>query len=487
MTTIKHPRELAAEAFEALADKAPAPFPLHTLPETLREFVRQTADAKKCDPSMVAGPLLAGLAGCIGTSTAVRLAPEWDECPPVWLAMVASSGLKKSPSFKAALKAVRSLNRRLREDHERAMADHARDLETWERESKAWEEAAEESEIDAGPEPVKPPEPRAPRLILDDVTIAVLGLILHENPRGGLLTIEELTSWFGAMNAFDRGSGDVGRWLSLSTMTEFSVDRKGGGGRKRESIHVPSAAVSIVGTIQASTLRRRASLANQENGLLARFLLICPPKTPRQFPSGKVDDRLKAAVAEVVERLFSLTMAKDADGRDTPAIVPLSPEAQEVWERAYMENAADIDAAEEGSAWEAALSKFEAYIGRLALIHHLCRWAAGDRAVPTPTTPMDAASIEAGAELVRWFKAQTKAFYATLDGGEARADTDRAALLRYVRGKGGDVEVGAISTYCRPFKNRAGAVHEVCEQLHREKAGEVYYKDRVRRFRLGAV
>src|SRR4051794_7994258 len=83
------------------------PFPVSDLPSVCAEFVDQAAHAIDCDPSMIALPLITGLASAIGNSCRIELKPGYTEPVTTWAAVVCESGSRKSPALEAPLGPIR--------------------------------------------------------------------------------------------------------------------------------------------------------------------------------------------------------------------------------------------------------------------------------------------------------------------------------------------------------------------------------------------
>jgi hypothetical protein len=115
----------------------------------------------------------------------------------------------------------------------------------------------------------------------------------------------------------------------------------------------------------------------------------------------------------------------------------------------------------------AAWSKLEEYAARLALVVHLIRWAARD---PTLTKPdvLDAASMNAGITLARWFKHEARRVYAMLD--ESDAERDQHRVVDWIVRKGGTVTPREVQQGCRWLKG-PGAAEAALEELVRAGRG----------------
>jgi hypothetical protein len=150
--------------------RAVDPFPLDTLPRDVQAFVRTVADAIHCPLDYVAMPLLVYASAAIGNSACLEIKRGWREYARFWLAIVGDPGDKKSPALAAVHRMIEDLQR----------AHHA----TWETERERWRREGSEGS-----------EPPLTQLYTSDATIEALGDLLHDNPRGILVTRDELAGW----------------------------------------------------------------------------------------------------------------------------------------------------------------------------------------------------------------------------------------------------------------------------------------------------
>lgn len=265
------------------------PFPAGVLPEPLRSLVQAGARAFGCDESFVALPALSVCAAAIGSTRRLRVRNSWRVPSILWVAVVADSGSGKSPAFRLATRPVRERQQRLIED------------------------AIECSKTE--------------RVITSNATIEALSVLLRDNPRGLLMAVDELAGWFASFGQYNnRSSGDAAAWLSLFDGESFVIDRKTGDDRM---ISVPRTAMSLCGTIQPAILRKALSADHRESGLAARLLMACPPRKPKRWTEGDVDERLETEYAAIVERLYDMqSFIHPETGRTSPIDIDLSREAK---------------------------------------------------------------------------------------------------------------------------------------------------------------
>ncbi len=422
------------------------PFPTHVLPSPLRELIEQGAKAIGCDESAVALPALAVVASAIGNSRCLRLKRGWTEAAILWAAVVAESGDVKSPPFRLAVGPLRDRQRRRLEEHTYAMEGHDADMLRFERDRKNWK--------GQGDPPVKPEPPAAVRYVVSDATIEAIAPILLANPRGLLLAVDELNTFFGSFDRYaGRGGGDEGKWLAMHGPDSILIDRKTGPSR---TIHVPKAACSITGTIQPGVLHRAMGVQHRESGLLARILLAMPPVRKRVWTEAVVDASVEHDYGAMLDRLLALR--GDVDGAE-PLEIPLTPDGKAAWLEFFREHAEGMYECHNDvrSAW----SKLEGGCARFALVHHLGKWAGG----PMSSDPgaVGADSVEAGATLSRWFRAEAERVYSAI--AESPEDREERTLVERIRAHGGSVSVRDLTHGQRRYRGRTDEARAALQAL----------------------
>jgi hypothetical protein len=434
------------------------PFPTDVLPQPVRAFVEQGAEAIGCDPVFIALPMLSALAAAIGTTRCIRLKATWTEPAIIWGETVAASGERKSPPLELALENTTRRQHMAVKAYQRAMAEYEEKLQQWERDRRR-------GDGDDDPSP-KPAEPHLTEFWMTDATIEAVAPMLDRNPRGVLLAPDELRAWFGSLDRYNRPSGgDAAHWLMMHGGRPLKINRK----TDKRVYYIPRAAVSITGTIQPDTLRRVLRPEYLDNGLAARFLLAMPMPRPVRWTENVIDPAVKQGVSLVFDRLFDLSPASGADVDDPePLALDLSPDAKVLWISFYNEH--NTEAADMTGAEAAAWRKLEGYAARLALVVHLTRCAAE----PTLGDAVDADSIATGIRLSRWFGREARRVYAML------SETDEQREVRHlhelVQRKGGTLTPRELMRSSRRY-NTADAAEAALGMLAQARLGHWHDDD----------
>ena len=288
--------------------------------------------------------------------------------------------------------------------------------------------------------PSKPAEPIATRSWIKDITIQTVATILHENPHGVLLGRDELSGWFSSFDQYRSGKGgDAAHWLEMHRGGRLLVDRKTAA---RRTIHVPSAAVGVTGTIQIRVLQRALGREHFENGLCARLLLAMPPRREKRWSERTLSATTRNDYAGLIAKLFGLRPGEDEDGHPVPIDVPLSQPGKAVWVEFYNEFAKEQSKTDGDLA--AAFSKLEGYAARFALVVHFVRWASDDSSCGNE---IDETSIAAGVTLARWFALETRRIYGTLQ--ETQEDGESRRLVELIEARGGVISTRDVLSGCR--------------------------------------
>ena len=433
----------AAELEEPITTIAYQDFPTHTLPSPVGDYVRAAAKAIGCDESFIALPLLASLARAVGNKRVIRLKRTWTEPAIIWAAIVGNSGTHKTPAMQAATKFLDAKQKESIAAHleslsgfEIEQAQYDRNLADWKRLKKTEE-----------PPPWKPEEPACNRFTTTDATIEALAALLSVQFDGLLVTRDELAGWLNGIGEYKSGKGsDLGHWLAMWSAQSFTSDRKTG---LVKMIHVPRAAVSLVGGIQPATLRAAIGQEHMANGLCARLLMAMPASKAVRWTDETVDQKTEAAITETFDRLLSLEPAADEHGEAEPFPLDLTPEAKTVWVAYFNRHRAELVDLDDDLA--AAWSKLEAYAARFALIFQLCSWAAGDASGDA----IDEQSMQSAIELSDWFGGEAKRVYGLFV--ETKEEIEQRELIGLIERKGGRLTARELQQGSRKYKKSVDA------------------------------
>lgn len=272
------------------------------LPPVIADYAFDQADIVGTDPALIA---LSAIVACAGAAhDGIKLQPArfnvgWQESARLWGAIVGDPSIKKSPAVSRAVSRLKKLDIDLADKESKLKARHAMDLKIHEKAEKEYADRVAKGEDAVFPD--KPEPPIIERLIVEDTTVEKLSEILATNPRGILCIADELSGWFGAMDAYKQGAGgkDRANWLEIYNGGPRRVDRIG-----RGSYLVPNWSACMLGGIQPDTMRKVA--ANMPaDGLLQRFMLVVG-RSGRAGSDRMPDLQAQECYRATVDHIFSL-------------------------------------------------------------------------------------------------------------------------------------------------------------------------------------
>jgi DNA polymerase I-like protein with 3'-5' exonuclease and polymerase domains len=403
-----------------------ASFPVDALPQPLAEYVRQGALALGCDAAYLGLPALAVAAGLIGYTRVVRLKRTWKAPSVLWTMVIADSGSLKTPAFRLTTDYLFTLQRRLDEEFEQALVAYAKARDEWQEKATAAKESGQEL-------PAKPEPPVHRSVFTSDATIEAVAELIGDNPRGIIISCDELACWLGSFARYKaKGAGsDVPRWLSMHSAGGFAYHRRTGDKRR---IVVPHAAVSVCGGIQPGILAKLIGDEFLAAGLAARLLMAMPPRPAKTWTELEVSPEVEEAYRGLLDRLLALDHARDRDGERVPHVLSLAPDAKPVWVAWY--NAWGQEQAAAEGELAAALAKLEEAAARFALIHHVVTHVGLE---VDDLRPVGLRSVEAGVTLARWCAAEARRVYTILT--ETTEDRDARRLVEFLQSRGGRATV----------------------------------------------
>lgn len=270
----------AAEDLQALAESAlirpalrPEPvdlwqhyaapeLPTGLMPEAIERFARGHAEVMGVDP---AGLAMATMCVCAATITdeiklqVKRHDPTWCESARMWVGLVGSPSMKKTPIMGAALRPLKRIDANL---------------------MRAFTEKRQQYDALTAKERKDADRPRQERRIISDATVEAAQEVLRDSPRGVLSAQDELSGWFGQMDKYAPGKGsqaDRGFWLQAFNGGSYSLNRIA-----RGASYIPNCSISLLGGIQPEPMRAIAS-DTHDDGLVQRLLpvILRPGKVGR--------------------------------------------------------------------------------------------------------------------------------------------------------------------------------------------------------------
>jgi hypothetical protein len=398
----------------------------------------------------------------IGNARWAAAAPGWSEPPHLWCAAVGDSGEGKSPGADVIYRRVLPpMEARMMSDFPERLQEHRRQAEVAKALHDKWRDEVRAAQKKGTPPPLPPedagdtPEPMAPRLVQNDVTIEkVAQLLAGASPKGLLMSRNELAGWLLGMNNYNDGAR--GFWLESYDGKPYRQDRM----KHRHPIDVPHMVVAWYGGIQPPRLAQ--IMREADDGLLARFCYFWPDPIP--FDLSTEAPNVSLAV-DAFDRLRLLEMKAPAEPGMTagPILVPLTDNARDLLRQFAREMQERKH--EAGGLMVSALGKARGLALRLSLVLEFLWWAAKDGMVPPPTQIGEAAILAAATLVGEYLMPMAERVYG--DAATTQRARNTATLAKWiVKTKAKAVNVRNLQRAIRlPGLGEAHLIHEACGAL----------------------
>jgi hypothetical protein len=391
------------------------PFPVDVLPDAAARLVTEGADAIGCPRDFVGLAVLVIIAGTIGRSVSLLLKSGYFAVSAIFGGCVGPPSDGKTPALKAAAAAVRAIDDTLADKF-------ARDMEQWN---------DEVSKLKKGDKP--PLQPKLQRIDVDDVTTEMLPVLLSENPRGLLMTRDELTALVLGMNQYKSGKGND-RAVTLKIWSGDRIVKDRVGHENREPIRCPHPCLSIIGGLPPDMLGDMADAKGRADGFIDRFLLVYPDPVPvagwseRGIP-GDVAKDWRDLVARIWMRSLDIK-----DGKYVPHAMFFSPAGKAQWEKRFNAHADEMNDEAFPPSLRGAWGKLREYAGRLTLVLTLMYHAADPTADPLDVPSVGPRQVDDAWKLIDYFKNHTRRVYAVISRGPVTGEARAAkAIVDWVR------------------------------------------------------
>ena len=329
------------------------PIDVDMLPEAIAAYATDCSELIGVDPALVAMPALVACAAALHDD--IKIQPKrhetgWKESARLWCAMVGAPSVRKTPAIMRGTSRLRHIDADLARENSRLAAEHADQLEQFKDAKKAAKKSGE-------PMGSAPERPAMQRMIVEDITVEALSEVLKDNSRGVLCIQDELSGWFGMMDAYTGGKAgnkDRAAWLQAYNGGFRQVDRV-----MRGTVHIPNFSVSMIGGIQPDAIRRIAKDMT-DDGLMQRFMIVIGRNVFEQ--DRPEDEHAKRRFSALVDHLHAV--------QPSNSVVKLSEDAHQVRERlqAYAAELADYPALPGGL--RSHLGKWSGLFARLLLTYH---------------------------------------------------------------------------------------------------------------------
>lgn len=383
---------------------SPAPFPSGVFPAKIEEALNGAASAFTVPLAVPAMTFLAVLGASIGRTRGLEVKPGWVIHPNLYCALVARSGMGKSPCTNAILKPIHEREHTAFQEYQEALAMH--DLKMRE-----WQSAFTKAQRSNQELPDKPTLPHWSQIYVEDSTTQAVGAILQNNPRGVLWYRDELSGVLSDLGRYDSKGGDAGdkaRLLSAYDCGAWKVSRS-----TKDGLHIPHACVSIFGTVQPGLLPALFKQRDAISGFLPRFLFIrCEQTDPPLWSTESFGGDQASLIHGYVDQALQLAFASE----ETPHIIELSPQASKYAISWYNNQVLAYWYQPALEQFEALAPKLRGVFFKLTLIMHILESWSQDQ---SELQAVALSTMQRTADLMEWIQEQQRQVWMLLSSGSA--------------------------------------------------------------------
>jgi putative DNA primase/helicase len=400
-----------------IAHTEACPYPIDTLPDSVRCAVLEVAGFVKAPIPLIAQSALTALSLAIQVHIDVERAEKLTGPCSLFMLAIADSGERKSSCDGYFTKALRDYEAQEKEKAKPLTRAYQTALDAWEAQRSGVKSKITALAKEGQPNEVeikklddldrnKPKPPRVPRLIYADATPEALASCLATQwPSGGVLSNEAGVVLGGHAMGHESAMRNMALLNQLWDGRLSATDRK-----TTESLAAMVARLTMGLQVQEDTLR--AFFANTKGlargtGFFARFLISWPTSTQgtRKFTEAPANWPALAAFNNRLTAILNRQAPADDNGALTPTMLKLSPEAKQAW--IYCHDAIEKELATGGDLYDLrdVGSKAADNVARLAALFHVFNGSIG---------AIDNNCVESAGTIVAWHLQEAKRFFGEL-------------------------------------------------------------------------
>jgi len=381
------------------------PLPESIIPEPLRAWIMDICDRMQVPPDFATANAIVMTGAIIGTGCGIKpkRCDNWLIVPNLYGGIVGRpSVMMKSPTQADVLKPLTTLEKEAQQIFDTAIKYHEADcvVVSAKKDKIKTSMKCKNSDVETLKQQYvgleEPPEPTLRRYRTNDATTEKLSELLNENPRGLLVTKDELT---GLFISFEKEGRECDRTFYLEAWNGYGdlyTDRIG-----RGTIYTQNLCLSVFGGIQPEKLQQYL-FANRltNDGMFQRFQLVVYPDEPKnwQLIDKYPDSEAKNRAYEIIKKLaeikdFTEYGASQEEGDKIPYL-RFTDDAQELFNEWLTHLEIEKIRGDGDSVIIEHLAKYKKLMPALALIFHLIDIADG--------APIGAVTLQAAEKAAAW-------------------------------------------------------------------------------------
>ena len=334
-------------------------FPLDIFPTQIQNYIIECANSLNSNIDYMGSAMLWNISVICGNCMRVVVKPGWVETGNIWIALVGSAGVGKTPSINNIIFPLERANAIEIKNYIRQYEMYQAYAALTKKEQKDTEEVR---------------KPKRTQFIANDVTLEALIEMHSENKNAVGVFKYELAGWIKDMNKYRAGS-DLEFWLSSWSGKSVSVSRKTASSAFIQYPHIP-----VLGGIQPGVLSQFFTAENKDNGFIDRLLTATPEAEVSLYSEKQMDDDVIEWYESYILKFYQAiknTIEYDYEGEIKPSMIKLSDGAKKEFIRIHDEITEVQKSDDENEYLKSMLPKQKSYVARFALLINTLKAYAG--------------------------------------------------------------------------------------------------------------
>ena len=310
----------------------PPAVPVEAFPPAIATLLQEAAKAFTVPLQIPAACMLSFISRLVGRSRLISVKESWVEAANLWIAVVAQSGMGKSPCMKAFARPVELLEYEAKRAFDDAYAEYESDLFQYQAQrSHNAKQLARGKAAEGVSQLMRPDEPTKKQVIVDDSTMESLGNVLRANPKGNVWDKDEIAGLMADADKYNNSTGGQrARLLSAYDCGPWKVERVSD---PRRNLYIPKACVGIFGGIQpgmmSNVFEAGSSGVDEASGFLQRFIFVrAEADAPSYWTEAVFSRESRAMLDQLAAHLWQWDISYNDKGQEIEAIVPVSRQAK---------------------------------------------------------------------------------------------------------------------------------------------------------------
>lgn len=393
------------------------PMPIDGFPSFIQDLINECSSIYGTHADLWSFAFFAATSTAIGQS--VILKTRFENPPLFWIAVVAPSGMGKTPPLDFALQQIHDIDYSIYTEYQVQMKQYEKEVSQWQK-SKGL------------PKPEEPPPCK--QYILVDSTPEAMSQALEAHPRGITILREELHGWFLDFGKYTK-SGEQQNMLSSWSQQVYKTKRVG---RKGEFIKKPN--INVYGGIQTGLLTEMAKDNRAVNGFLQRFCFVFPDKIEAPaYNKNELSYEFKSRYRKYITNLLEVTSYREE--------IRLSSEAELLYEVFYNKNRDLINSGKQPDYISECTSKFNIIVLRAAVLFHCSKQACNGY----DSNYINAPTMQAAINLTEYFRITANKVYGII----SQTNSNQKDVAKYLAAlDNSQTDIAKIMKVSQPYINK---------------------------------